>query len=226
MTFSILTFDSKTGVFAAAAATGSLCVGGWVLRGDIESGLVASQGTAPSTFWRDDVLRAMYQGQSARQAVEAVTASDPGRGHRQLIALDRQGGTHGFTGEDSVAFASQITEPGLAVAGNMLEGSEVLAAMKATAQADEGPVDHRMLQVLKAARQAGGDSRGLMSAALLVLAPDHPPLDLRIDCSDDPISELEALWRRSRQSPYFSWLSEVPVLKDKARAPGRISRAS
>ena len=49
MTFSILTYDDKTGVYAGAAATGSLCVGGWVLRGDIESGLCASQGTAPST---------------------------------------------------------------------------------------------------------------------------------------------------------------------------------
>lgn len=36
MTLSVLTFNKKTGVFAAAAATGNLCVGGWVLRGDIE----------------------------------------------------------------------------------------------------------------------------------------------------------------------------------------------
>ena len=57
MTLSVLTFNKKTGVFAAAAATGNLCVGGWVLRGDIESGLVASQGTSPSTFWRDDIIR-------------------------------------------------------------------------------------------------------------------------------------------------------------------------
>jgi uncharacterized Ntn-hydrolase superfamily protein len=219
MTFSILTFDSKTGVFAAAAATGSLCVGGWVLRGDIESGLVASQGTAPSTFWRDDVLRAMHQGQSAGEAVEAVTRRDPGRGHRQLIALDRRGRAHGFTGADSVAYANHITQPGMAIAGNMLEGPGVLEAMLSAAPADELSADDRMLRVLTAAKQAGGDSRGLLSAALLVLAPDRPPLDLRIDHSDDPISELERLCRRTRQSPYFDWLSEVPVLLEKARAP-------
>ena len=225
MTFSILTFDDKTGVFAAAAATGSLCVGGWVLRGDIESGLVASQGTAPSTFWRDDALRAMYQGQSAQEAVESVTAPDSGRSYRQLIAMDRQGTTHGFTGEDSVAFASHIAEPGLAVAGNMLDGPDVLEAMRFTARAEQSPVDQRMLHVLESAQQAGGDSRGLMSAALLVLAPDQPPLDLRIDCSDEPISELKTLWRRARQSPYFDWLSEVPVKSDKTRAPNKVSCA-
>lgn len=222
MTFSILTFDEETGVFAAAAATGSLCVGGWVLRGDIESGLVASQGTAPSTFWRDDALRAMYQGHSSREAVEAVTTRDIGRAHRQIIALDRQGATHGFTGNSSVAFADHITEPKLAIAGNMLCGPEVLEAMKSTALEDNGPVDQRMLRVLETAEQAGGDSRGLLSAALLVLAPDFPPLDLRVDFSENPISELRALWNRSRQSPYFDWLSEVPVKKDKTRAPAKL----
>jgi len=219
MTFSILTFDNKTGAFAAAAATGSLCVGGWVLRGDIESGIVASQGTAPSTFWRDNVLRAMHQGQSAKEAVEAVTKSDPGRGHRQLTALDRQGRAHGFTGADSAAFANHITGPGIAIAGNILKGPEVLEAMMSATRTDDISVAERMLRVLSAAKQAGGDSRGLLSAALLVLAPDRPPLDLRIDHSDDPISELESLYHRTRQSPYFDWLSDVPVLLDKTRVP-------
>ena len=64
MTFSGITFDHKTGIYAGAATTGSLCVGGWVLRGDIESGLAASQGTAPSTFWRDGALREMFNNKS------------------------------------------------------------------------------------------------------------------------------------------------------------------
>lgn len=219
MTFSILTFDNKTGIFAAAAATGSLCVGGWVLRGDIESGLVASQGTAPSTFWRDDALRAMHGGQTAHDAVEAVTSDDPGKGHRQLIALDRSGASHGFTGASSVPYAAHMAQHGLAVAGNMLEGPKVLEAMVAQAQScTEGP-DQKMIQVLKAARQAGGDSRGLLSAAMLILAPDRPPLDLRIDYSDDPIADLEKLYLRTRTSPYFDWLAEVPVLENKVCAP-------
>lgn len=219
MTFSILTFDKKTGTFAAAAATGSLCVGGWVLRGDIESGLVASQGTSPSTFWRDDVLRAMHGGQTAHDAVEAVTSADVGRGHRQLIALDRNGTTHGFTGGNSIPFADHLARQGVAIAGNMLKGAEVLEAMDAAAQSCSEAADQRMLRVLNAARQAGGDSRGLLSAALLVLAPDRPPLDLRIDYSDDPIADLERLYDRTRKSPYFDWLGEVPVLQDKSCAP-------
>ena len=33
MTFSLLSLDKNTGTFAGATATGNLCVGGWVLRG-------------------------------------------------------------------------------------------------------------------------------------------------------------------------------------------------
>ena len=48
MTFSILARDPTTGAIGGAAATGSLCVGGWVLRGDLAAGMSASQGAAPS----------------------------------------------------------------------------------------------------------------------------------------------------------------------------------
>ena len=59
MTFSLLARDPATGAIGGAAATGSLCVGGWVLRGSLAGGMSASQGKAPSTFWGEDVLAMM-----------------------------------------------------------------------------------------------------------------------------------------------------------------------
>ncbi len=59
---------------------------------------------------------------------------------------------------------------------------------------------------------------GLQSAALLVLSPERPPLDLRIDYSDDPLPALRTLCLRAHRSPYYDWLTEVPVLKDRHRA--------
>ncbi len=219
MTYSILMRDRETGGFAAAAATGSLCVGGWVLRGDIESGLVASQGTAPSTFWRDEALRQMHDGVDAETAIANVVQPDPGRGHRQIIALDPQGSTGSFTGEDSIAFAGHACGDGLAVAGNMLTGRAVLEAMMSAARNSEGPVADRLLAVLAAAEAVGGDTRGLVSAALLVLDPHHPPLDLRIDCNDNPLAALKQLCDRAHESPYHGWLGKVPVLADRTRHP-------
>lgn len=223
MTFSILAHDQKTGIYAAAAATGSLCVGGWVIRGDIEAGLVASQGTAPSPFWRDDAIRAMRDGVPAGDAVFAVAGQDPGKGHRQLITLDRQGRSGGFTGGKSVPVAAHRCFGGLAVAGNMLASEAVLDALVARFREGEGEGEgmaDRLLASLRGAEGAGGDARGLLSAAMLVLRPDAPPLDLRIDHSTAPLDDLGALLAAARASPYADWLEVVPVLDDKARAPG------
>ncbi|SLN26459.1 DUF1028 domain-containing protein [Roseisalinus antarcticus] len=219
MTFSILTYDRKTGIYAGAAATGSFCVGGWVLRGDIESGLCASQGTAPSTFWRDDAMRLMHQGAPAANIVETLTEADSGRDYRQLSVLDRSGGTAGFTGAESVPFADVIAGPDMIVAGNMIASRSVLEALAQAFRDSSGPAANRLLTALRAAEAAGSDVRGLQSAALLVLDPDAPPLDLRIDHSARPLDDLAALAQTVAQPPYATWLSQVPVQNDLNRAP-------
>ncbi|NDV01607.1 DUF1028 domain-containing protein [Pseudoroseicyclus tamaricis] len=219
MTFSILAHDEKSGAFMGAAATGSLCVGGWVLRGDIDSGLVASQGTAPSTFWRDEALRRLNAGQGASEAVLDLTGADSGRGHRQLAAIDRQGSTGAFTGAASVEYAGHHAEPGLVVSGNMLAGAEVLDALLEVARTSVEDPAARMITALRAAEAAGSDVRGLRSAALLVLHPDFPPLDLRIDQAADPVGALATLLGEVRMPPYADWLDVVPVQRDRFRAP-------
>ncbi|MCU4651209.1 DUF1028 domain-containing protein [Roseibacterium sp. SDUM158016] len=219
MTFSLLARDEKTGALVAAAATGSLCVGGWVIRGALDAGLVASQGTAPSTLWRDAVLRLMGEGMSAAEAVTAITDADEGRDHRQLTALDTAGRAGAFTGASSVPIARHETAPGLVVAGNMLSDGPVLAAMRGAWSDGEGDPAERALAALAAADTAGGDARGLSSAALLVLHPSAPPLDLRVDLSDDPLTALSLLLKAARTSPYADWLTVVPVADDPSRAP-------
>jgi uncharacterized Ntn-hydrolase superfamily protein len=222
MTYSLLSIDEKTGALVAAAATGSLCVGGWVIRGRLGAGLVASQGTAPSTLWRDAVLRRMEDGVPADRAVAEITGADPGRGYRQLATLDPQGGTAGFTGDASVAYAAHVAGDGMIVAGNMLSGPEVLDAMREgwSGSDAEGDPALRALAALDAAERSGGDARGLLSAALLVLRPDAAPLDLRIDRSDAPLRDLRDLLGAVRTPPYADWLDEVPTELAPTRAPG------
>lgn len=219
MTFSLLARDEKTGALVAAAATGSLCVGGWVIRGALGTGLVASQGTAPSTIWRDGVLRRMGEGMSAVEAVAAVTGADAGRDHRQLAAVDASGRTAAFTGAASVSVATHQTSQGLALSGNMLSDGPVLPAMREAWEKSSGDPAERALAALRAADGAGGDARGLRSAALLVLHPSVPPLDLRVDLADDPLAALAQLLEAARTPPYADWLSVVPVEDAPFRAP-------
>ena len=75
-----------------------------------------------------------------------------------------------------------------------------------------------LLAALRAAEKAGGDSRGLLSAALLVLHPDHAPLTLRVDHHpDDPIGALSDLHKRATTGEYAYWAEKVPVVNDRER---------
>lgn len=189
-----------------------------MLRGDLSAGMSASQGAAPSTFWGEEVLHHMHSGTDATRAVEQVTSCDKGREHRQLSALDLKGGTAAFTGTEnedtkgSLAFSCGI------VAGNMLGGNDVLPEMLDRFLKAELSFERRLLAALSAARDAGGDYRGLLSAALLVLHPDRPPLTLRIDHHpDDPIGALESLYRLATTGEYAKWVQQVPVSTDRDR---------
>ncbi|MEN8187856.1 MAG: DUF1028 domain-containing protein, partial [Bacteroidota bacterium] len=62
------------------------------------------------------------------------------------------------------------------------------------------PLAERVLKVLQAAQNAGGDIRGKQSAALIVVGPEKVKeswndkiIDLRVDDHQNPISELERL---------------------------------
>lgn len=210
MTFSLLARDPGTGALCGAAATGNLCVGGWVLRGDSRAGLTASQGAAPSHLWGEDALEAMRGGRTAAEAVAAVVEPDAGRDWRQLSALDLGGGTAAHTGSANDPWRGDIAASGLVVAGNLLSGPEVIDALRAGFLETGGEPAERLLAGLAAAQAAGGDRRGLMSAAILVLTPDAAPLTLRVDHAADPVAALADLLARVRDPDYARWLPHVP----------------
>lgn len=217
MTFSILARDPDSGQMGGAVATGSLCVGGWVLRGDVRSGMSACQGAAPSSFWGEDVLVAMRGGATAAEALTMVVAPDPGREWRQLTVLDRDGGTVAWTGADNTDWKGELGFADGITAGNMLAGPQVLQALVAGFSRAGGPLHARLMAALVAADAAGGDIRGLQSAALLVVGPEIAPLTLRVDLSDDPLADLDRLRQRATSGHYARWTTQVPCLSDPYR---------
>ncbi|OWU82383.1 DUF1028 domain-containing protein [Phaeobacter sp. 22II1-1F12B] len=218
MTISILAFDEKTGSYGGAATTGSLCVGGWVLRGDAESGMSASQGSLPSTLWGTGALDLMKEGLTAPQTVAKLTGEDSGRDHRQMSALDLNGNTAAFTGQESIAFAGSREAPHVVVAGNLLSSASVLDSCLVAFTESEASFELRLIEALEAAASTGGDSRGLLSAAILIVNRDAAPLTLRIDYSEHPLRDLRALYRRATTTPYSDWADLVPTLNDPHRA--------
>ncbi|MGY6632205.1 MAG: DUF1028 domain-containing protein [Alkalilacustris sp.] len=218
MTFSILVRDPQTGLLGGAAATGNLCVGGWVLRGDAGTGIAATQGEQPSTLWADRAFARLDRDQEAQHVVDAVVAADAGRARRQMGLVCRSGTAGAFTGAENGDWKGALVAPDLVVAGNLLAGPQVLEAARAAVLEGGGLMVDRLMAGLRAAVAAGGDRRGLMSAALLVVCDTEPPLDLRIDWAADPLAELAALLDRARRPEYARWVAGLPVRTDPNRA--------
>ncbi|MDC3086942.1 DUF1028 domain-containing protein [Paracoccaceae bacterium] len=214
MTFSILVRDPETGFLGAAAATGNLCVGGWVLRGDARVGLSASQGHMPSTLWGEDVLVAMGRGLNAESAVAEVVNADSERGKRQLLALDRDSDGAIFSGDANLPVVSEFIASNCVVAGNMLANHSVINACHFGFASSHGPLESRLLNALKQAADAGGDVRGLESAAILVVSDEAPPVNLRVDYSNSPLTDLGRLIQRAKGEKYAQWRSTLPTRKN------------
>jgi uncharacterized Ntn-hydrolase superfamily protein len=198
----------------------SLCVGGWVLRGDARAGVSASQGYCPSTLWGEEAIAALGAGETAKAAVARIVAADPGRGQRQLAALGLSGPGAAFTGAANVAATAERAFAGGIATGNMLAGPAVIDALVAAYLGASGTFALRLMAGLRAAAASGGDSRGLLSAALLILARDRPPVTLRVDWSLTPLDALEELHMRATRGPYAGWSADVPTLDAPHRTCG------
>lgn len=88
----------------------------------------------------------------------------------------------------------------------MMLNDRVVPAMAETfAMNPDLPLAERIVKVLQAAQEAGGDIRGKQSAALIVVGPDktdkeweEKKIDLRVDDSANPIQELARLLKVHR----------------------------
>lgn len=198
-TFSIVARDPATGAVGAAVSTARLAVGNRVLLVEHGVGAVASQANTNPMLARTAMER-LRQGATATAALDAALQEDPQREERQLSVLSAQGGQAAFTGTKPDDFKGHILGKDVAVAGNILVGRETLEAMLASFEASTGPLADRIMGALEAGQKAGGDRRGKISAAIVVLneAPGTSGyarnIDLRVDSSKDPVGELRLLF--------------------------------
>jgi len=199
MTYSIVARDDATGHLGVAVQSCMFGAGStvpWVRAG---VGVVASQAMGdPSCGPR--CLDAMARGASARQALDEVLEEDSIAALRQVGAVAADGTAAARTGHFCIDHAGHVVGDGFAVAANMMSAPDVWPAMATAFTEESGSLDRRMLSALVAAEAAGGDARGRMSAALLVvdgrgpLVPGTGTLvDLRVDRSDDPLGDLARL---------------------------------
>ena len=157
-TFSIVGRCERTGQLGVAVSTADVGAGRLVTWARAGVGAVATQ-SWPSLYLAIDALDLMASGVGAQVALDRVLAQDPGRGLRQLGAVDAAGGTTTFSGDECTDWYGGATGPGFAAQGNMLLGGETVSAMASsfgtTAELD---LAARLLRALEAGQAAGGDT--------------------------------------------------------------------
>lgn len=192
-TFSIVARCKKTGDFGVASATAAPCVGALLPYAEEGVGAIATQAYVNVNLGYQG-LALMRAGLSVRRALEALLAEDEGRARRQVIGIDGSG-AFGYTGEECTGAKGHVLGEDFAVAGNILADRSVLEQMGEAFKRAKGELPARLLVALETGEQAGGDSRGKLSACLLV-ASSHPKMyhDIRIDFHPDPVKELRRVF--------------------------------
>lgn len=201
-TFSIVAYDPTRQEWGVAVQSKFLAVGALVPWARANAGAVATQSYA-NLLYGPEGLKLMGNGVPATQALQQLVDADEGRALRQAGFVDREGNAAAFTGEECYAWAGHIVGAGYACQGNILLPGTV-EAMAERFEADrasgEGELADWLVAALAAGQEAGGDSRGRQSAAVLVVREgggyggnnDHY-LDLRVDDHPQPIAELQRI---------------------------------
>ena len=182
------------------------------------AGAVATQAWANPSYGPDG-LALLRDGLSAEDVVERLTAADDDRAQRQLGIVDAHGRAASHTGEECNPWAGHRTGVGYTAQGNILVSADTVDALAETFErSTSDPLAERLLDCLDAAQEAGGDSRGQQSAAVLVVGAGQgyaglsdSVVDLRVDDHPLPLEELRRLYALHQElfgrTPRSRWLT-------------------
>jgi uncharacterized Ntn-hydrolase superfamily protein len=119
---------------------------------------------------------------------------------RQVAVIDGYGGVASFTGELCIDHAGHQVGDSSGVQANIVASDRVWAAMAEVFESSHGTLAERMLAALRAAQREGGDARGQMSAAMVVVGTVRRDekragtrVSVRVDRHAAPLDELAAL---------------------------------
>ena len=109
--------------------------------------------------------------------MKAIWDSDPDplrrdwtKQRRQFALMDAHGNYAAFTGPKASAWAGHAGGKFCTAQGNILAGEAVVKEMVAAFEKTEGRLSYRLMAALDAGQKAGGDTRGMQSAAILIAA--------------------------------------------------------
>jgi uncharacterized Ntn-hydrolase superfamily protein len=205
-TFSILGLDPASGEVGGAVQSRVFSVGNGVLWAEAGVGAAATQAVVDVSYG-PQCLELLRRGVAPDEIVKQVWDRDPdprpenwSKQGRQFAVIDAAGRTAAFTGPRATPWAGQRAGRFCTAQGNILAGEAVVTGMVRAFEATEGPLALRLVAALEAGQAAGGDKRGMQSAAMLIVKKDggvwlhnDVVLRLQVDDSPEPLKELRRL---------------------------------
>ncbi len=205
-TFSILGYDPATGEVGAAVQSRVFSVGNGVLWGEAGVGVVATQAIVDVSYG-PQAMALLRQGVKPADVVKRVWEGDPDpqpqnwtKQGRQFSVMSATGEVATYTGPKASVWAGHKIGKFCSAQGNILAGEAVVNDMVAAFERTEGHLSLRLQAALEAGQAAGGDTRGMQSAAMLIVKKDggvwlHNDVVLRLQVDDnpEPIKELRRL---------------------------------
>jgi uncharacterized Ntn-hydrolase superfamily protein len=214
-TFSILGYDPATGEVGGAVQSRVFSVGNGVLWAEAGVGAAATQAIVDVSYG-PKAIELLKAGMKPEAIIRAIWDSDPDpqperwtREGRQFAVIDAQGRTAVYTGPKATSWAGHKQGKFATAQGNILAGEAVVADMIQAFEQTPGHLSVRLTAALEAGQKAGGDTRGMQSAAILVVGKgqgvwlnNDVVMRLQVDDSPEPIKELRRLvdsWNDRRQ---------------------------
>jgi len=139
--------------------------------------------------------------------VKAIWDSDPDprpqdwtKQGRQFAVMDAKGNYAAYTGPKASTWAGNKGGLFCTAQGNILAGPEVVNGMVEAFEKTEGHLSYRLMAALDAGQKAGGDTRGMQSAAMVIVKKNggvwlnnDVVLRLQVDDNPEPLKELRRL---------------------------------
>jgi uncharacterized Ntn-hydrolase superfamily protein len=199
-TFSIVARDTTTGELGVAVQSHWFSVGSSVPWAEAGVGAVATQSFVEPAYG-PRLLGRIRGGERGTDALVSETDTDTLRDVRQVLVIDAKGNAGVYTGQGCMPYCGHHVGRNYVCAGNLLAADKVWDRMAEAFEKTPGALGDRLIAALEAGQAAGGDSRGMQSAAMVVVKmvdPEKPwknrVVDLRVEDNAQPIAELKRLY--------------------------------
>lgn len=211
-TFSILGYDPATGEVGAAVQSRVFAVGNGVLWGEADVGVAATQAIVDVSYG-PKAIRLLREGLSPNAVVERILAEDPDprptdwtKQGRQFAVMNAKGEVAVHTGPRASTWAGHKVGKYCSAQGNILAGQAVVDNMVKAFEETAGHLSLRLQAALEAGQAAGGDTRVMQSAAMLIVKKgggvwlnNDVVLRLQVDDNPEPIKELRRLVEKAAE---------------------------